>query len=67
MKDLLLAVAIVAIAYLLVAWKDEQVSKSDDNVYCTMVLAFNSNPHLGWPDYKGTAKEICKKPSAELK
>ena len=67
MKDLLLAVAIVAIAYLLVAWKDEQVSKSDDDVYCTMVLAFNSTPHLGWPDYKGTAKEICKKPSAELK
>jgi len=67
MKDVLIAVIMVAAAYLLVAWRDAQVSKTDDDVYCTMVLAFNSNPHLGWPDYKGTAKEICKKPSAELK
>ena len=67
MKDVLIAVTMAAAAYLLVAWRDEQVSKTDDDVYCTMVLAFNSNPHLGWPDYKGTAKEICKKTSAELK
>ena len=39
---------------------EEEAIEDENRLYCEMVELNQSDPTLGWPDYKNNYSEICK-------
>ena len=56
-----IAALIVFILMGFVSSLDQQSAVSEAETYCDMVQQHKLNPETGWPDYRGTFNEMCRK------
>ena len=59
MHNLIIALIVAGVIALISVMTVEQEQKELD-LYCEMVELRQTNPDLGWPDYKGIYEEVCK-------